>query len=239
MQRTVENPSFCALAIETSSEHGSVAVGRGRSILATQQFSRPQIHIGAFVPAIREVCGEAGVKSQEIAEIYVSHGPGSFTGLRLGVTAARTIAFACGSRLVAVPTLEAIANHALELATPPAEIVVILDAKRGHVYAQSFKCDNGRIQPADEEAEVEPNQYLLGRGANWGIMGAGIASHREAVLTSGGIILPEHLYQPRAEIVYQLGFERSRRSEFVDRRSFTPLYVRPPEAEERWEARHR
>lgn len=231
--------SSFALTIETSSRSGSVAVGIGPRILAVERFSRPLIEASQFLPAVQKACEQANVKPEAIAFVYVSIGPGSFTGLRIGVTAARMLALACGARIVAVPTLEAIANNALELPDVLKHVAVILDAKRSHVYAQTFRLVGSVFQPTDEAAEVEPLEYLSSRSPDCGVMGGGIAMHHEAVRQSGRASLPESTYTPRAESVYALGFTRAERGEFVDGRALTPLYVRSPEAEERWAARQK
>lgn len=103
-----------ALAIETSAALGGVCLGVGGVVIATRTFSAPRRHATELVPAIRDLCATRGVAPGDIQEVYVSAGPGSFTGLRIGISVARMIALASGARLVAAPTLEVIAQNALD-----------------------------------------------------------------------------------------------------------------------------
>ena len=151
------------LAFETSGMQGSVALGRGAEILGAQAFTGPRTHAIEFLPAVNALCRLWAVTPSDIRWVYVSAGPGSFTGLRIGITAARIIAFATGARIMAVPTLEGIAQNALEVPDPPERVVVILDAKRSRVYAATFVRRDGRYEPETEPVEADPVTYLAER----------------------------------------------------------------------------
>src|SRR5262245_35991840 len=110
------------LAFETSGALGSVALGRGQAVLGVRRFTRPRAHAVEFAPAVDALCREHGVITTSIAFVFVSAGPGSFTGLRIGITAARIMAMAVGARVVALPTLEVIAQNALEAQPRPRRI---------------------------------------------------------------------------------------------------------------------
>lgn len=236
-------PESClGLALETSSALGSVALGRGDDVLEVRELSGPRRHAVEFLPTVAAICDAHAVEPAWIRRIYVSSGPGSFTGLRIGVTAARMIDFANGADIVGVPTLEVIAQNALGAATPPDRAAVVLDAKRGRVYAACFVRDGGRYAPETEAIEADPSRFLAECAAKPGpcaVLGEGVLYHREAVEASGLTILAESLYPPRAEVVYRLGAVRAAEGRFTDRRSLIPTYVRPPEAEEKWEERHK
>jgi tRNA threonylcarbamoyladenosine biosynthesis protein TsaB len=236
-------PDSCVgLALETSSALGSVALGYGDSVLEVRELSGPRRHAVEFLPTVAAICDAHTVKPASIRRIYVSSGPGSFTGLRIGVTAARMIGLANAARIVAVPTLEVIAQNALGAATQPERAAVVLDAKRGRVYAACFVREGGRFAPETEPIEADPSRFLADCTAQPGscaVLGEGVLYHREAVEASGLPILPESLYPPRAEIVYRLGVARAAEGSFTDRRNLIPTYVRPPEAEEKWEERHK
>src|SRR3972149_226432 len=131
------------LAFETSCAVGSVAVGRGAEVLGARTLSRPKAHAVEFLPTVKALCEVHGVEPPSIQRVYVSAGPGSFTGLRIGVTAARMIALGVDARVVAVPTLEVIAQNALDTNPPPLHVAVVLDAKRSRVYAAAFVREGG------------------------------------------------------------------------------------------------
>ena len=100
-----------ALAIETSGRIGSVAVAQDGVVLAEETFPHGLKHAAGLVPMIDRLCSGAGWRPADVQEIYVSVGPGSFTGLRVGVTVAKTLAFATGARIVAVPTVEVLTRN--------------------------------------------------------------------------------------------------------------------------------
>jgi tRNA threonylcarbamoyladenosine biosynthesis protein TsaB len=244
-----------ALAFETSCAVGSVALGRGAEVLEMRKFGAPRAHAVEFLPTIDAMCRRHKVRPGQVGRVYVSSGPGSFTGLRIGVTAARMFALAHGTKLVAVPTLEATAQNAAQHPTPTEEVAVVLDAKRRRVYAAAFrrediplrsKSDVGaeeglprlRYVATCEPAEVDPAEFLATRSRECAVLGEGVLYHRDAVDASELEVLPESLYRPRAETVFLLGYERAERGEFIAPRDLTPVYIRPPEAEEVWARKH-
>jgi len=238
MSESERNRSDFALAFETSSAMGSVALGREERVLAAVRLTQPRAHAAEFLPAIDALCRGNGVEPKSIRAAYVSSGPGSFTGLRIGITAARMIAFATGAKLVAIPTLEIIAQNAADADPRPQRVTVLLDAKRGHVYSAAFDFDGERYRASSSPVEADPLAFLNLQPADAAVLGEGVLYHRDAVAASGRRVLPESLFPPRAETVYRLGCESARRGEFVNARELIPVYIRPPEAEEVWTQRH-
>ncbi|MFQ5589834.1 MAG: tRNA (adenosine(37)-N6)-threonylcarbamoyltransferase complex dimerization subunit type 1 TsaB [Phycisphaerae bacterium] len=237
MTRPTTGSGF-ALAFETSSAWGSIALGQGQAVLATRAFSAPRRHAVEFLPTIQALCQDCSVQPSAIEHVYVSAGPGSFTGLRIGITAARTVAFASGARTVGVPSLEVIAQNAADAPDPPNRVVVILDAKRKRVYAAAFVRRGGEYVPTTEPAEVVPAEFLAQQDASSAVLGEGVAYHRAAVEGPSLSVLPETLNRPRAETVYRLGAARARLGRFDDPIHLVPIYIRPPEAEEKWRQLH-
>ena len=223
------------LAFETSSAVGSVALGRGAEVLESRSLSRPKAHAVEFLPTIKTLCDAHHVEPSCIERVFVSAGPGSFTGLRIGVTAARMIALGVGARVVGVPTLEVIAQNAGESDPPPPHLAVVLDAKRNRVYTAVFARQGGAYVAMSEAIEADPFEFLSAQPDDCAVLGEGVLYHRRAIEKSNRRILPESLYRPRAETVYRLGLERTERNGFSDHRSLVPTYIRPPEAEEVWE----
>lgn len=226
------------LAIETSSAYGSVCLGRGGEVLESRVFSGARRHAVEFLPTIDDLARSFDVRPSQLAGVAVSVGPGSFTGLRIGVTAARAFSLALGSRLVAVPTLEVIAQNAGLAPTPPLHAGVMLDAKRGHVYAATFCRTESSYVTDTEPREWNPREFLESLPADAAVLGEGIAYHRDPVDESNVRVLPEELWPARAETLYRLAYERFQRGDVVGRRDLIPLYIRPPEAEEKWLLRH-
>src|SRR5947207_11519989 len=119
-----------ALAIETSGRVGSIALAIDGVVARQRQFEHGLQNAAKILPIIDELCREQNWTPRNIDEIYVSIGPGSFTGLRIGVTIAKTLSFATGAKVIAVPSLLVLAHNAPAAAE---HIVVALDAKREQV----------------------------------------------------------------------------------------------------------
>src|SRR4051794_137410 len=101
-----------ALAIETSGRTGSVAAVEGGVVLAERDFPHGLQNAALILPLLDELCRGQGWKPSDVGELYVSAGPGSFTGLRIGVTLAKTLALSTGAKIVAVPTVAVLALNA-------------------------------------------------------------------------------------------------------------------------------
>ncbi|MFQ5494351.1 MAG: tRNA (adenosine(37)-N6)-threonylcarbamoyltransferase complex dimerization subunit type 1 TsaB [Phycisphaerae bacterium] len=238
---TGDAESAWALAMETSSAWGGVALGRGRQILEARRLAQPRRHAVEFLPTVAALCETHRVRPTDIRYAYVSTGPGSFTGLRIGVAAAKALALATGAKLVAVPSLEVIAQNALAADPPPGRVAVVLDAKRGHVYAGLFARRQDSYVACADPVETDPSHLLRRfageRAADFAVLGEGVDYHRRTMESSGVTILPSTLYAPNVETVYRLGVRLATAGTFTDRRALVPTYVRPPEAEEKWARR--
>jgi tRNA threonylcarbamoyladenosine biosynthesis protein TsaB len=122
------------LAIETATAAPSVALWRGEALLGERAADPGRATAEALLPAIDALLSDARVALSAVEGFAVSIGPGSFTGLRIGVATVKGLAFGTARPAIAVPTLAAIAEHA----PGPAPVVAVLDARRGEVYAAGF-----------------------------------------------------------------------------------------------------
>lgn len=220
------------LALETTTRTGSITLGRGDERLATVGLPPQRRHSVDLMPEIDRLCQTHGIGPADFSEIHVSVGPGSFTGLRIGITTAKTLAHVLNLKTVAVPTLDVIAQNAPDDLPADACVAVCVTLKADAVYGGLFRKTAGRWTPvrapelialADLLAAAPPRVWLLGDPL------PEIAAHR------GGVTeLPKEIAPPRSEVVWELGREAARRGEFVDPPALLPLYVREPEAEELW-----
>jgi tRNA threonylcarbamoyladenosine biosynthesis protein TsaB len=167
--------------------------------------------------------------------VIVSRGPGSYTGLRVGVMSAKTLAFAVGCRLLALDTFAAIARQA----PPEAQAVdVVADAQQNRFYIQRYvRQPTGGKWQAQTPLSITPIGVWLPQLAPgvWA-SGPGLAGRME-ILPSSALVVPEADWHPRAESLLALGIERWQRGEHDDPFAAEPLYLRPSSAEEQWGAK--
>ena len=227
------------VAIETSSRIGSVAVACGELVLGQRQFSKAMRHAVELMPAIRDLAREQGWKPGDIDQVYVSAGPGSFTGVRIAIAIARALQQALGCQLISVPTVDVLAANA------PVEVndlVVLMDAKRGQIYAARYQRDatSAMLRRVDGPLLTDPRAFLSQEPHPLYILGEGIDYHREAIAAASGKIieLDKMLWQPQAVMVHKLGWALAKAGAFTEREALLPIYLRKAEAEEVWEKKH-
>ena len=227
------SPVPVTLAIETSGRIGSVALALAEGSIVERVFPEGTRHGRDLMPSVAALLAEAGVARSDLERIAVSVGPGSFTGLRVGVAAAKTLAWALGAALVAVPTLDVLARGA-----PPdteGTIVPVLDARRGHVHAALYSYRSGAIIRATEFLVVPPDRLTARTSPPVTWLGEGLRTYPG--LASGGIALEEERWRARAAIVAELGAAAEVDPDREALHALEPLYLRIPTPEERRRAR--
>ena len=227
-----------ALAIETSGRIGSVAVVEDGRVLGEEQFPHGLQHAAEILPRIDRLCRQQSWGPRDIGDLYVSVGPGSFTGLRIGVTLAKTIAFATGARIVAVPTVRVLAHN------PPAQsrhLIIVLDAKREQIFTARVERQDDRWVES-EPAHLDSLAAMLARSPRpVYLLGEGVPYHRSFIPADDPsvIVTPAESWRPRAAAVALEGRRLAAEGHFTDPDRLAPLYIRRPEAEEKWEQTHR
>ncbi|MCG3137236.1 MAG: tRNA threonylcarbamoyladenosine biosynthesis protein TsaB [Phycisphaerae bacterium] len=232
------NPEQRSVALETSSQQGSIALAAGGHTLQTARFRTTNNHAQELLPTAQQLCRRQRWSISSLEMAYLSIGPGSFTGLRIAVSMARTLAWSVGLRLVAVPSLAVIARNALSLPQPPAELVTLLDAKRSQIYAAHFRLMNGVYIEQRAARLCHPAELLSEVGPTAALIGEGLRYHQSAIAPFRNPIMPEEYWWPKAEEVVTLGWAAAQRGEFTARQHLQPLYLRLPEAEEVWQKKH-
>lgn len=215
------------LAIDTCFDGCSACVaehqGRAVAVLSARRERFETGHAERLVPMVGEVVGEAGLSFDQIGRIAVTVGPGTFTGTRIGVAAARALGLATGAGTVGVSSLAAMAEVARrQLGAVP--LAVVVDARRGEVYAQSFG-SGGDEQSSPALLSLEDAARVAGEGD---IVFVGSGAAAVAVIARGHgraatALLPDLL--PDATAVAQL----AARLPCCDT-TVAPLYLRPPDA---------
>lgn len=225
-----------ALALDTSGPVGSVAVIRREAdrdeILARETIGEGMRHGVDLFPAMERALRASSVSPRHVDLVAVGTGPGSYTGLRVGITAARAFAYASGARLLGVPSVDAWAS-----ATPPdgAFLAVVLDAHVQAVYVAVYRND-GRAWVRTSGPELVPPADAAARiPARARVVGDGIAPYAAAFDGVAAEPLPG---RADAVEVGRLAIVRDDRGERDPIEQVVPLYLRRTEAEIRHEARH-
>ncbi len=242
-----------SLAIETSGREGSIAIGRGDKLLLARDIAQQQRHNVELMPRVDEACREQGIARGELGEVYVSIGPGSFTGLRVAVATAKMMALALEVKLVAVPTVDAVARNAPapdEQASAPT-LAVCANLKRTTMYTRLYQWEdrphggNGHGRHGAWIGSSQPTLWTLEQLVDhaprplW-ILGDPVPKHADEVIDAQQdvTLLDAALARARAEHVWRIGRELARRGDYTEALELIPLYVRPPEAVELWNKRH-
>jgi tRNA threonylcarbamoyladenosine biosynthesis protein TsaB len=223
-----------ALAIETSGRIGSIALIERAQVIEEAEFPHGLKHAAEILPMIDRLSRARGWSPKDLEQIYVSAGPGSFTGLRIGITLAKTLAFATGVKLVAVPSVRVLAENA-----PPdaRHLIIVLDAKRDQVFTARFE-RIGHEWLQREEAHLDILSSMVARSPRpVYLLGEGIPFHEAFVAKEQGVYMtPPESWRARAGAVAKLGMAMAESGEFVDPFALVPVYIRKPEAEEKLEA---
>lgn len=230
------------LGIETSTRTGSVAIIEGEEIIAEYTLNIQETHTSRLMPALDHILKEAHLTIHQMDAIAVSLGPGSFTGLRIGVATAKGLCLALRKPLVGIPTLDAFAHN---ICCTSHIICPLLDARKGEVYAALYRyrapIAGHELQKLTSEL-VLPLDELLSKINNSAVfLGDALDKYRNLIernLREDAFFAPPYLNLPRAANVAVLGLEKLKSGEETDLQNIEPLYVRRPEAEVKREEKH-
>jgi tRNA threonylcarbamoyladenosine biosynthesis protein TsaB len=217
------------LLLETSGRAGAVALALGSELRGVHRLDEARRHARDLVPAVAELLAAEGWKPRDLNAVVASQGPGSYTGLRVGIASAKTLAFATGCRVVAVETFAVIAAQAPTDADP---LDVIADAQQDKIYVQRF----ARAAPVSELAIRLFPDWLTERSQNAWVTGPALTKFHSHIPGTDRVVAAE-LWDPRPESLLRLGLARFHAGQFADMWTLEPLYLRPSSAEEKWDAR--
>jgi tRNA threonylcarbamoyladenosine biosynthesis protein TsaB len=212
------------LNLETSSTNCSVCLAKDGVILAMKELnSENYSHAEKLHVFIEEVMNEAALKMQDLETIAVSKGPGSYTGLRIGVSAAKGLCYALDVPLVSVSTLKSMASQ-LNSVDEDALVIPVLDARRMEVYSAVF--DNHLNQVRETKAEIIDEQsfeeYIGSTSVHF--LGSG-AEKIKGIFNSDN--LKFHLdVVPSAKEMALISFDKFKNKDFEDVAYFEPYYLK-------------
>jgi tRNA threonylcarbamoyladenosine biosynthesis protein TsaB len=236
------------LALETATTNCSVAVMDGDQLLAELTLQVPRAHSTRLMPLIAQAMGDSGIAKLDLDAIAVGIGPGSFTGLRIGLATAKGLAYALSKPCVGVSTLKAMAYGT---GAQMGLVVAMLDAKRGDVFAGIYAAGD---RDPNTWAEVMPPSHIqverlaetirdlrTGLRHSWQFVTfCGDVTDRyvqQMELGDVSRVAPSGALLPRASATAAVGRGMLTLGQGIDPEALAPIYLRKSEAETLWEAR--
>lgn len=226
------------LAIDTSNQTLTIGVVENQRVLGQIQSANQKNHSVSLMPAIDGLTKSLGLTAGDFDRIVVAKGPGSYTGLRIGVTTAKTLAYTLQKELVGVSSLQTIAANCIGIS---GLIVPLFDARRKNVYTGGYRWQNGEL------ISVIPDQHIaltdliseLKTVESVFFVGSDVSHFKEELEAN----LPQASFNqnplwdlPSGAVLAQLGEQTTEVIE--DIQSFTPSYFKRVEAEENWLKNH-
>lgn len=212
------------LALDTSTLAGGVALVEGGRTVAETLLDIRLTHSERLMPAVDRILCEADWGPRDLEGVAVAVGPGSFTGLRIGVSAAKGLALALSIPIAAVPTLDAVAA-ALPFAEWP--VCPVLVARRDEVYVSLYRWDGAAMRREWDYLALAPSALVERLRERVILTGDGAP----AIASPFAVLAPPWRWTPSAAIVGHLGVQRLRAGARVGAAELVPFYVRPSQAE--------
>ncbi|MFJ7850915.1 tRNA (adenosine(37)-N6)-threonylcarbamoyltransferase complex dimerization subunit type 1 TsaB [Peribacillus sp. NPDC097206] len=221
------------LAIDTSNFTLGVALINGTQVIGEYTTNLKKNHSVRVMPAIESLLKDCDTSPKELTKIVVAQGPGSYTGVRIGVTIAKTLAWTLNVPLSAVSSLEVLAANGRYfdgLVSP------LFDARRGQVYTGLYEFDHGTLKTVTEDCNILSSEWAMKvKEYNRPVLfvGQDVEIHREAitdVLGDLAVFAPVQLYNARPSELAFIGLNKDE----VDIHHFVPNYIRMAEAEAKW-----
>jgi len=238
----ITNKKPLIIAVETSGRIGSVALAQAGRLLAQTTFQTPVKHSSELFPAISKLLSRFEIKPLQIDHIYISLGPGSFTGLRIAVTLAKILHLANNNiKIVTVDSLDATAANATECIkqnhTQLDKIAAVTDAKRGQFFIAAYQFDSEKDiafpwRKILDDCLMTPKQFtekFAGPGEPIWLLGEGLLYYKEKFEAEGIKFLDEKYWTPKASNIHLLGYSLAMQGKFADPVTVQPKYLRRPD----------
>jgi tRNA threonylcarbamoyladenosine biosynthesis protein TsaB len=227
------------LGVDTSTSCGSVGLINVGEVISDYLLNIPVTHSERLLGAIETVLREAHWSIENIDGWAISLGPGSFTGLRIGLSTVKGLAFATGKPVAGISTLDVLAS---QIAPTPYLICPILDARKKEVYTAFYRyekaCSLKRLSPYQT---MRPEDLVQKIKEQTIFLGDGVKTYKGFLLNSlpsWSIFPPASLHFPHGSIVAKLGSELLQKGKGLDISTLIPIYVRSSEAEMKWKETH-
>ncbi len=202
------------LSFDTSTDALSVAVSRDSSIVKESHTISAVRHSSALIPAIEKILRDAKIRIEDVDVIAVGLGPGSFTGIRVGVVTAKMLAVALKIKIVGVSSLEAIARAFLSKQDP--KVAVMLDARKSKAYTAAYELKSGQVSVV-----AQPALKLDSESALFIKKGFKVVGDLPGFLSAGDE------FKPKARFIAEAGYDLARHKKFTSPAKLDPEYLHP------------
>lgn len=210
------------LNIETSTKNCSVCLAKDGEVVALREINDANYsHAEKLHPFIDEVLKEANLKISDIDAFAVSKGPGSYTGLRIGVSAAKGLCFASDKPLISIDTLKALAHS---ISIEDGVIIPLLDARRMEVYSSVFDVDYHQVREIKAEIIDENSFVNFLENGNVYFLGDGSEKCKSIINHKNAQFMDDQF--PSSEQMAQLSYKKFKTSDFEDVAYFEPFYLK-------------
>ena len=215
------------LALDTATEKGSLALVAGDRVLMEYSLESPNAYLTCLMPGVAAILKNTGKEAADLDAVAVSTGPGNFTGLRIGLATAKTLAWSLGRPLAPVPTLEVLAA---QCPFHPHPIGVVMDAKRGEIFWGLFRCPEDWPEVLEGPLRIPVGELPARLAVPLLLTGPGLDAHREVLatwLSSDIALAPAERRWPRASTLARLARHRLELGLTTPPAQLVPTYLRP------------
>ena len=219
------------LGIETATWLGSVALVTESEVIAEYTLNIRRTHSERLMGMIAQLLSDTTVALKDLDGIAVSIGPGSFTGLRIGLSTVKGLCFANDLRMAAVPTLRAMASR---MCFSPYPVCPLLDAKKREIYGALYDVSEGAARSVLAPCAISLDKLLKQISGTTIFSGDGTTMFRDPIRETLGdraLFAPSHSAHPDAAAVARLGLSALQRGEHAEPFGIEPIYLRRSEAE--------
>lgn len=224
------------LGLETATQQVGVAIGGHEGVIANFEVARGRRHAEILTPAIEFVCRQADIELAEIGCIAVDVGPGLFTGMRVGLAAAKSLAQALRVPMIGITSLDLLAfpcRHSDRVVVP------VIDARKGEVFWAMYRQVPGGVQQVSPPTVGPVDDLvadLLARSQDALCVGDGAERYREDIIDGFHCEVSGPVH-PAASALVQLAHSQALREEWVRPGEIEPMYLRAPDAQINWATR--
>ena len=211
------------LAIDTSTNILSLAIAGEKGTLIKFHEENTMKHASNLIPTIDKMLGKINIKLKDISVIAISIGPGSFTGLRIGVATVKGINMALGIPIVAIPTLDAIAYNFIgedtDLLSP------VIDAKKNMIYSCVYHKYRDRLNRLSGDMLIDVEGFLKKIKKPTLMFGDGALLYEDKLRRNKFVRITKDGWHPKAEIIAKIGLQEAKKKRFINPDKLVPLYL--------------